>query len=248
MKVYIKNIGTTDIIFSFTTLVVNTIYLIYDINDIYMSKSIIDELNIYYTGYANIDDEINNGTIILVNDTNELSKEDSKIKLEYLRSQIYNLDLTNLHKFVFNADNDALLVSSTFGDPLGMTDHWKQIMYTSIPGETCYNDYQITTEIRVAYVGYYIQSPVDPKDYIEMSIIDKDDILGEFAANNLTVNGSDFIQIKKFIYDWHPISKSEEFKGLFQGQIVMSGLYLRLAYTSFGSTPIIMNSILSWYQ
>jgi len=247
MIVKLKNIDTIDHTFSFATIVSGSEYLIFDSSNLVYSKETIDELSIEYVSYDDIDDLIARDKLCLISNGVELNKEDSRVKLEYLRKYVENLKPSDLNVPTY-LDSGALLVGQTYGDGGNLHSYWKQILFFSDAGEMNYHDYKITTEMRIGYFGYFIQSDIDPNDYIEISVIDKDDVLGLFSMYGLTVDGNNFLELIKTVKDWHPTKEYEIFDCKYDDYVVTSGLYVRIAYRSYGKTSIKINSILQWYE
>jgi hypothetical protein len=75
-------------------------------------------------------------------------------------------------------------------------------------------------------------------DYIEFSVVDKDDVLGLFAVYGLTV-GVDVLELNKFVSKLRP----EPWDGVIDARAktagaVLPGLYLRLAYNNVGPLAV----------
>lgn len=154
-------------------------------------------------------------------------------QIDWLRSKQYE---TN--------DDGELLTAPTFENTHGLNARWKSYKYIVSSGTLNMFDEPIVTELKLRG-GYYqlLDSPSNPKaevgDYLEFSVVDKDDVLGLFSVYGLTV-GVDVLELKKFVvkdyispYD----SSKTEFKtnGSFD---VLPGLYFRTTYKSTGSQDV----------
>lgn len=138
----------------------------------------------------------------------------------------------------------------TYGYSEGLTPYWNQVPYEAIAGQLSIFDYEVTSEIKVVYPSYRIVNfnDVHSDDYIEMSIVDKNDVLGLFAQYGLSVDDGDVLELYKTVYDWHPYESEFQFRGIFGAQPVVAGLFLRLYYRSYGTTNILLSNTLNWYQ
>jgi hypothetical protein len=90
-------------------------------------------------------------------------------------------------------------------------------------------------------------------DYVEFSVIDKNDILGLFSLYNLTV-GTSFLEVGKFVYNGYVKagSKSQNYFSnycdLFKGTTqLIPGLFTRITYLSVGALPISFFTRLVYY-
>jgi len=130
--------------------------------------------------------------------------------------------------------------------------------HSASAGDTTFFDIEITSEIRFKKCSYFINNVADVNDddYIEMSIIDKDDVLGLFEENELTV-GVDILEIIKFVKTEY-ICKVGDGAGQnsFGGDVygafpVVEGLFLRVAYNSYaesGAADINFITKTLWYE
>jgi hypothetical protein len=85
-------------------------------------------------------------------------------------------------------------------------------------------------------------------DYAELSVVDKDNVLGLFDQYGLTP-GTDVLEISKWVrnltippWDWECelIAKT--------AGMVTSGLYLRISYLNSGSQPVNFGVFYLWYE
>jgi len=96
---------------------------------------------------------------------------------------------------------------------------------------------------------------VHSNDYIEMSIIDKDDILGFFSTYGLDKSKGDILELTKFVVREY-VKKGNKLDGYY-GDLVSGvngvsdipvGLYIRIYYFSHGNEPVTFISKLYKYQ
>ena len=85
---------------------------------------------------------------------------------------------------------------------------------------------------------YYIKDPsvIDERDIVEFSVVDKDDVLGLFQYYGLTV-GTDVLELAKFVRTHSVIGGTLVKIEPGQAKILPLGLYLRVSYICYGTTP-----------
>jgi hypothetical protein len=142
----------------------------------------------------------------------------------------------------------SLLASLSYGTTPQIAT-WKRRKHTATAGETNYFDVLITTEIRLAGGEYEVDNieDVHSDDYIEFSLIDKDDVLGLFSTYGLT-EGVDILELFKFVRQEYPSKMAEFYTNIGCAYIVVGGLYFRVAYVSGGSTNINFKTRILWYE
>jgi hypothetical protein len=138
-------------------------------------------------------------------------------------------------------DDGRVIYSPTFEDILGMDMKWKGVLHQAQPGVMNCFDQLVTTELRLRGGWYELLNPDQTlkEDYLEFSVIDKDDVLGLFAQYGLTV-GEDFLELKKYVVKEH-VNKNANGRNMFQARSafrIMAGLYFRACYHSYGQTAI----------
>jgi hypothetical protein len=85
-------------------------------------------------------------------------------------------------------------------------------------------------------------------DYGEMSVVDKDDVLGLFATYGL-IKGVDVLELKKHARTIYMMPGDSESKLDFESaRYVPAGLYLRSVYVSTGSAAPKMIVRYKWYE
>lgn len=139
----------------------------------------------------------------------------------------------------FNSDG-SFITAPTFEDTVGLAPQWKTYLYTAIAGQTNIYDEVVTTEKRIRGGWYEIfDSNAVLNDYVEFSVIDKDDTLGLFTALGLEV-GVDILELKKYVateYVNPNLNTRQEFVGK-STFLVVAGLYLRSLYESTGQNNV----------
>lgn len=147
------------------------------------------------------------------------------------------------------------VVSLTYGIT-PENSQWKGYIFQAKAGQTTFFDIQITTEIRLQGGYYQILNYQDigwnglQRDYIEFSIIDKDDVLGLFSQYGLNKENGDILEIKKFVKNAYVLEK-DTFIDKYSVFPVLQGLYFRIAYNSVA--PSTANDIyfivtLYWFE
>jgi hypothetical protein len=162
-----------------------------------------------------------------------------------------------LNKMSQSRDPDGNpIFAPTFENGLGLNAVWKGYKYQANADAINFFDEEITTQLKVLG-GWYelIVGTGNNKpalgDYLEFSVIDKDDVTGLFTYLGLTV-GVDILQLGKFIrtemINPHGGNKRETFQ-VKTPQLVIPGLYFRTAYVSTGPTyPVDFKIDLNYYE
>lgn len=142
----------------------------------------------------------------------------------------------------------GVLVSQTF---TGIIDNYtsKGRSHVAQANQLTFFDIQITTEIRLKGGSYTIKNfdQVGPEDYIELSVVDKDDALGLFSKYGLLV-GTHVLELNKFLKTEYIFSKEKEIENGYQAVSVFKGLYIRLAYNNTSEYDIYFKSQLYYYE
>lgn len=155
----------------------------------------------------------------------------------------------NLNKPPKNSDG-APVNAPTFEDTSGLAPQWEGHMYTANAGATNIFDEVVTTEKRLRG-GWYelLDSNAVVGDYVEFSVVDKDDVLGLFALLGLTV-GVDVLELRKYVKkDYvNPTNKARQpFVGNSAFPVIV-GLYLRSMYVSIGSVDVVFKVNMLAYE
>jgi hypothetical protein len=107
-------------------------------------------------------------------------------------------------------------------------------------------DYRITKEIRFFGGLYWVTNPevVDGRDFIEYSFVDKDNVLGLFSRYGMVV-GTHVLELFKNVINGKVkkgnIAEGYKYRPLElcpAAQDLMTGLYIRTSYHSFGATNV----------
>jgi hypothetical protein len=137
----------------------------------------------------------------------------------------------------------AHIYAPTFEDTGGLHPQWKGHLYTAVAGATNIFDELVTTEKQLRGGWYEIlDSNAVIGDYVEQSVVDKDDVLGYFSAYGLTV-GQDVLELKKYIKTEYVNPNTAGQRQVFQVNstfVVTAGLYLRVLYESTGANDVQM--------
>jgi hypothetical protein len=132
------------------------------------------------------------------------------------------------------------IVSPTFEDTQGLSTIWKGHLYTAAPNSLNIFDEKVTTQLKLRG-GWYklLDSTANVGDYVEFSIIDKDNILGLFGMFGLTV-GTSVLELKKFVRSEYVSPNDMTRQDFVTGGAseVMAGLYFRTYYLNTGSSEI----------
>jgi hypothetical protein len=145
-------------------------------------------------------------------------------------------------------DDGAAVVSTTYGETPQIAT-CKRRKHLAIAGQLSLFDIQIVKEIRLAGGEYKIDnySSIHEDDYVEFSIIDKDDVLGLFSTYGLT-QGVDILEIFKFVRQEYVDVEAKFYSTVGCAYRVFQGLYFRIAYNSFGTTDIKLKSRILWFE
>ena len=152
-------------------------------------------------------------------------------------------------------DNGNLKIAQTFPS-LGMVQIRKGYKFTATAGQTTFYDIEVTTQLRISggKAWFTNASDVHDDDYVEFSIVDKNDVLGLFSTYGLTV-GEDVLELAKFVRTSY-VKKGDVVAGhpmcfepsSIHGDPITQGLFMRAAYDSNGTTDIGMIFDLTFYE
>jgi len=130
-------------------------------------------------------------------------------------------------------NNEGYIVTApTFEDAQGLTTTWKGHLYTALPNSLNIFDEVVTTQLKLRGGWYKILTTNTAiGDYIEFSIVDKDNVLGLFSYFELTL-GQDVLELKKFVKTEYisPLNLERQDFQTGGASEVMAGLYFRVAY------------------
>lgn len=117
------------------------------------------------------------------------------------------------------------------------------IKHVALQGQITIFDLKITEEIKLSGGEVWVmdssQANVGDEDYVEFSIVDKDDVFGLFAVLGLTP-GVDVLEVTKFVYHEY-LKKGNSYYSDLASNVpgsasVMQGLYRREVFHSINST------------
>jgi len=131
------------------------------------------------------------------------------------------------------------VVHPTHLDTGGLQPGWKSELWTAQAGAQSVFDIPIVQELKLAGGVYEIFEGAAKGDYVEFSIVDKDDLLGYFTPLGLVV-GTDVFEIVKYVETEYINPNQSRPVKLRHGSAfkVVPGLYFRTSYVSVGATDV----------
>lgn len=146
--------------------------------------------------------------------------------------------------------NGHMITAPTLEYDLDLRNIWKGYKYTATAGAQSFFDEQVTQELKLRG-GWYalLDSNAEVGDYVEFSIIDKDDVLGYFQYYGLTV-GHDVLELSKFVRtDYvNPTSFGRQEFAAASASDVVAGLYFRTTYKSIGSNDTTFKIVIRYLE
>lgn len=142
--------------------------------------------------------------------------------------------------FVSESRDGNPVLAPTFEDTMGLYPQWTGRKYTATAGAISIFDEVVTTEkqLRGGWYELFDENAVEG-DYLEFSVVDKDDVLGLFTLYGLT-EGEDVLELKKYVKtDYINVLKRD--RQIFMAGstfVVTAGLYLRTIYESVGEADV----------
>lgn len=128
----------------------------------------------------------------------------------------------------------------TFEDTNDLQPSWEGHLYEAVAGATSIFDELVDTERQIRGGWYEIFSgPPVHGDYIEFSVVDKDDVLGYFTPLGLVV-GQDVLELQKYVLKEY-VNPNSSGRELFMANSVwplIAGLYMRTIYVSAGGVNV----------
>jgi hypothetical protein len=147
-------------------------------------------------------------------------------------------------------DNGSMIYAPTLQYDLDLTAIWKGYTYSASANAQSFFDERVTTEIKMRG-GWYevLTDQASLGDYIEFSIIDKDDVLGYFQYFGLTV-GVDILELKKFVRTNYikPGSASKREYAAASASDVVEGLYFRTTYYNAGNNAVPFSIVVHYLE
>lgn len=223
-----------------------------------------------YEKEANLDrltKEIKDSTIVTVLES--VSSQGSELDILF-KDALSNEDVTTLEQLVqdhvntplpdtyvqqvdlntLKDENGCLIMAPTLEHDLGLTAVWKGYSYSAQPGALNFFDQEITNEIKLRG-GWYEILEATPAlgDYIEFSVIDKNDVLGYFQYFGLTV-GVDVLELRKFVrtnYIKPGATSMREYPANSASNVV-AGLFFRTTYHSVGQVAVPVTIVVHYLE
>jgi len=148
---------------------------------------------------------------------------------------------------VYAPSSGALVTAQTYSQ-YEEDAAFKGVMLDAPANQTSIHDLKITTQIYVEG-GYFWSDGGNKGDYVEVSVVDKDDVLGLFATFNLTV-GVDVLELDKFVETMYLKPGGMEFSLVQTSDIaqVMAGLYIRTKYENVGAVAGTVSVLYKWFE
>jgi len=138
-------------------------------------------------------------------------------------------------------DEGNPILAPSFEATNGLHPLWHGHLYSVTAGATNIFDELVTTEKKLRG-GWFtlMDGNAAVGDYIEESVVDKDDVLGYFQYYGYTV-GQDVLELKKYVRTEYVHPKMEGIRQEFQANSVfgvLAGLYTRTIYESTGGVNL----------
>jgi hypothetical protein len=148
-------------------------------------------------------------------------------------------------------ENGNTVQAPTFENTGGLHPQWVGYKYTATAGALSFFDELVTVEKQLRG-GWYELMDSNPVigDYIEESVIDKDDVLGLFSTYGLT-QGVDVLELKKYVKTEYINPAGVNTRQMFQAAstfAIIAGLYIRTAYNSVGANDVVFKVVTLAYQ
>lgn len=161
----------------------------------------------------------------------------------------YDSDYASIERKAHIYDEFGLeVISPSLDDVRGFYPKKQMYKETVIAGQVNIFDHAVSVEKRICGGEYWIPdsdtSKVHVDDFIEFSIVDKNDVLGLFTQYGLVV-GVDVLELSKFVINDY-VKKGNAAEGyhsqLWEGikgtNKVIAGLFYRVAYDSSGANNL----------
>lgn len=141
----------------------------------------------------------------------------------------------------------ALVTSSTYGE-FQEDAAFKGILLEADPKKTTIYDLLITKQIFIQG-GYFWSNGGNPGDMVEVSVVDKDDVLGLFGLFGL-VPGVDVLELDKFVETMYLKPGGMDFSLVETSDIaqLMPGLYVRTKYVSVDNVKGWVSVLYKWFE
>jgi len=147
-----------------------------------------------------------------------------------------------------NSNGDPIY-SPTLDDVMGLYPKKKAYKGVVSPNQVNFFDVEVTQEKRINGGEYWVHpddvAKVHDDDFVEFSIIDKNDVLGLFSTYGLSVANGDVLELCKFILtDYVKKGNTNDgfhsslYEGIKGTNLVVQGLFMRVMYDSNGTEAI----------
>lgn len=155
----------------------------------------------------------------------------------------------DLRSFAKSRDGNPVH-APTFEDTMGLYPEWKGHKYTATAGALSFFDEVVTVEkqLRGGWYELFDDNAVEG-DYLEFSVVDKDDVLGLFGYLGLTV-GEDVLELAKYVKTEY-INPTRKDRQVFMAKstfVVTPGLYVRTSYNSEGTNDVTFKVVTHVFQ
>jgi len=154
-----------------------------------------------------------------------------------------NLESSCNEKIEKRGESGHLIFAPTFEDDMGLTGTFRGHLFKASPNTLNIYDIPVSSEMKLRGGWYQLFSDnTNPTanigDYIEFSVIDKDDVLGLFSSYGVPEGG--FLELSKFVNkDYvNPYDNSRQDFRVSGGSTVYSGLFLRVFYMNTGTQEV----------
>jgi hypothetical protein len=142
------------------------------------------------------------------------------------------------------------IIATSWESTEGLDPVWSGYLYTATAGALSIFDEEVTAalKIRGGWYSLITAGQAVAGDYLEFSVVDKEDILGLFATYGL--DPGDVLELKKYVkkdYITPGYLGRNEFEvgGAFP---LVAGLFMRTAYTSIGEVDVTFKSVVKTYE
>lgn len=137
----------------------------------------------------------------------------------------------------------------TFEDTNDLQPQWEGHLYKATAGATSIYDEVVDVEKRIRGGWYEIFGGAVLGDYVEFSVVDKDDVLGYFTPLGLIV-GQDVLELQKYVRKEY-VNPGAGGRNNFMANSVwplIPGLYMRTTFVSIGSEDVDLKVVTFAYQ
>jgi hypothetical protein len=137
----------------------------------------------------------------------------------------------------------------TFEDTSDLQPQWEGHLYKATAGATSIFDEVVDVEKKIRGGWYEVYSGAVLGDYIEFSVVDKDDVLGYFTPLGLVV-GQDVLELQKYVRKEY-VNPGSGGRNTFMANSVwplIPGLYMRTTFVSTGDDDVDVKVVTLAYQ